>query len=444
MTSLPALGPVPEGLPEALALVDGLDDALEHGLGRPDDAHLRSLTDLAGAFAGSPLAAPLSEAAGKIAAGSVTDEHLLAVAGARVALLGAVHDALASQAFARTRAPFPDTSPEVSVPSNIRSWLRELAITGWRGVDHEIAAAGARAVPGLLDDPGQRRLAVLIDGFAAELRAGAPVATLSQVPSRRWADLWSRALLMPSGEVPAEPVSGRLLLLGADLREHPTAFQVQVHGLLESGDAVRVVRVTVTAAKVDTITGPSAWRMLAGVPVLLGALAGHQSLELKGMSLTAAGDLLWQEELATPGEVADPFATARVLLGTAVATFPAPLDRHPAALAEPVLLEGYSSGDEGLDLGGVVVGVDPLPTAGPLTSELVSSSSACIGLLRWDAGGWFVRPLAVQATVRKKVVAVHTGDWALGPTEAKAAKAEAVNGAAVDVLRERAGRLLRK
>ena len=50
----------------------------------------------------------------------------------------------------------------------------------------------------------------------------------------------------------------------------------------------------------------------------------------------------------------------------------------------------------------------------------------------------------MQATVRKKEVAVHTGDWALGPTEAKAAKAEAAAGTAADVLRERAGKLLRR
>ena len=60
---------------------------------------------------------------------------------------------------------------------------------------------------------------------------------------------------------------------------------------------------------------------------------------------------------------------------------------------------------------------------------------------RWDAGRWTVQPIAVQARVKKKTVAVHTTDWALGPTDAKAAKAA---GDAVEVLRERTGRLLRK
>ncbi|WP_372492145.1 hypothetical protein [Kineosporia corallincola] len=437
----------PDGLAEVFALVDGFDEALVHGLGRPDETHLQSLADLSAVFAGSPLAAPVADAIGKIEAGSVTDEHLLALAGARAALLGAAHDALLShldQALGRSRAEFADSAATSVVPQAVRSWLRELAITGWRGVDHEIAATGSRAVPGLLENPDHRRLAVLVDGFAAELRAGAPVATLERVPARRWADLWTRTMLLPGPGAPAATVDGRLLVLGADLHEHPTAFGVRVHGLLETGDEVRLVRTTVTAAKVDTITGPSVWRMLTGFPVLLGALAGQQSLELAGMPLTAAGDLLWNESLAEAGEAADPFVTARVRLGGAAAPVVAPLDRHPALITEPVLLEGYKATAEGLDLGGTVVAVDPLPAAGPLTPALVKASTACIGLLRHDAGRWSVRPLAVQATVRKKPVSVHTGDWALGPTEARAAKAEATAGAAVEVLRERAGRLLRK
>jgi hypothetical protein len=79
-----------------------------------------------------------------------------------------------------------------------------------------------------------------------------------------------------------------------------------------------------------------------------------------------------------------------------------------------------------------------------LTPALVAASTACLGLLRWDAGRWSVQPFAVQSIVKKKPVTAHTADWALGPTEVKAAKAEAVAGAAVDVLRERAGRLLRR
>jgi hypothetical protein len=446
----------PPGIDETIALVDDVDDALEPGLARIDEVRARALESLAAAFAGTPLRDRVADAVGKIIAGTVTDEHLAALAGARSALLGATHDALLAavdDALGRSREPWS----AVTVPAGTghplagaRSWLRELAIAGWRGVDHEVAGGGAQTVQALTADPSARRLAVLLDGFAAELRAAAPVATLERVPVRRWADLWARALLMSQDGFAthaATPVDGRLLMLGVDLHEHPTVFQAQAHGLLETaGGGVRLVRVSVAAAKVDTISGPSAWRMLADFPVFRAALAGRRAVEVAGLALTPAGDLLWDEARVTAGEPADPFAVARVRLGVATASAASPLDRHPAAIAEPVLLEGYAAGAAALDLGGATVAWDlaRLPAAGPLTPALVAASTACLGLLRWDAGRWAVQPLAVQALVKRKPVTVHTGDWALGPTEAKAAKAEAAAGTAVDVLRERAGRLLRK
>jgi hypothetical protein len=451
-----ALRAHPTGFDETFALIDGLDDALVHGLARLDEERVAALEALAAAFTGSPLAERTADSIGKIVAGSVTDEHLAVLAGARAALTGALHDALLTpldEALGRVREPWPvPAAPPSSgqLPAGGRSWLRELAIAGWRGVDHELAGGGAQAVQALLAEPSGRRAAVLLDGFGAELRSAAPVATLDRVPVRRWADLWSRAVLLTQDAFPvteAAPVDGRFLLLGVDLHEHPTVFRAQAHGLLETpGGEVRLVRAGVAAAKVDTISGPSAWRMLTAFPVFREALAAKRAVEISGMPLTAAGDLLWDEARAVPGETVDPFAVARVRLGGVTVAATAPLDRHPAVIAEPVLLEGYTAGEESFELaGGVTLAVDTarLPEAGPLTPALVGASTACIGLLRWD-GRWAVQPLAVQSVVRKKPVVAHTGDWALGPTDAKAAKAEAAAGTAVDVLRERAGRLLRK
>jgi hypothetical protein len=446
----------PAGLAETLALADAVDDTLVHGLARIDEARAAALESLATAFSATPLGDQVADSVGKIIAGTVTDEHLAALAGARSALLGAAHDALLAgvdSALGRAREPWSAGAVPADpghLPAGARSWLRELAIAGWRGVDHEVAGGGARTVQALIADPAARRLAVLLDGFAAELRAAAPVATLERVPVRRWADLWARALLLAQdgfATQEATPVEGRLLILGVDLHEHPTVFQAQAHGLLETSDGgVRLIRASVAAAKVDTISGPSAWRMLAAYPIFRTALAERRAVEVSGMSLTPGGDLIWAESRATAGEPADPFAIARVRLGVAAAASAPPLHRHPAAIAEPVLLEGYTAGTESFDLGGATVAVDldRLPAAGPLTPALIAASTACLGLLRWDGGRWAVQPLAVQAVVKRKPIAVHTGDWALGPTEAKAAKAEAAVGTAVDVLRERAGRLLRR
>ncbi|MEV0644118.1 hypothetical protein AB0I28_02530 [Phytomonospora sp. NPDC050363] len=450
------------GVTETLAVVDGLDDALVHGLSRLGGEQTAALTALASAVAVTPLGDRVGEAIEKIKAGSIGDEHLAALAAARSALLGAVHDELLTgldTALGRTRAPWQAGATPAQAAGGprggARSWLGELAITGWHGVDHELVSGGAQAIDAVLSDPASRRLAVLLDGLAAELRTASPVATMELIPARRWADLWTRAVLLSqsawTGAATAEAVTGRLMVLGADLHEHATAVQIEVHGILETPDgAVRLVRAAVSAAKVDTIVGPAVWKLFADHPVLTTALAERRSIELTGMPLLDGGDLVWIEEHAAPGEPADPFTTARVRLPAAVAPASQPLDRHPARIAEPVLVEGYtvSAAEDSLtfDLGGgtVAIDLDRLPAAGPITKELLAASTACLGLLRWDAGDWTLQPLALQATVKKKPAEAHTADWAQGPTDPKIVKAAARAGDAVAVLRERAGRLLRK
>ncbi|MFI6388659.1 hypothetical protein [Nonomuraea sp. NPDC050540] len=451
-TQLAALreGPQP-GLDEALGLVAGFDDALANGFARLGEERAEALTALAGAVAATPLGPLAADAAGKLTAGSIAEEHLTALAGARTTLLGAVHDALLARldtALGRTRAPWSGAQPSAADPltSACRSWLAELAITGWRGVDHELASSADQAIQGMLAEPRLRRAGVLLDGLAAELRASSPVGAMEHLPVRRWADLWARALLLTqTGAVEgAEEVSGRLLPLGVDIHEHGTAAQIQLHAILEPHG--RLVRTSVSAAKVDTIAGPFVWQLFQDYPVLTGALAKHLSLEITGMTLLPSGDLLWQEAKAGAGAYSDPFATARVQLGGASAPAVPPLDRHPVRVAEPVFVEGYKSDGAVIRLDGAELpfDLDRLPQSGPLTPQLLKASTACIGLMRWDGGGWRLQPLAVQASVKKEPVAAHNGDWAQGPTDQKVLKSGAKAGDPVSVLKERAGRLLRK
>jgi hypothetical protein len=450
---------VPHGVEEALDLMSGFDDALAHGFARLGGERAAALAALAGALGATPLGSPAVDAVEKIIAGSITDEHLATLAGGRTALFGAIHDALLSRldtALGRDRSPWAEPPPaETAAADNLlggcRSWLQELAITGWKGVDHDLVSASDQTIEALLADVGLRPLAVLLDGLAAELRASCPVATMERLPARRWADLWARALLLsqgPGATEPAERVSGRLLVLGVDVHEHATAVQMQVHAILEPAGAAppRLVRTSVAAAKVDTIVGPALWRLLHRHPVLLGALAEHRGLDVEDMPLLDGGDLVWHDDRATAGEPADPFATARILLADAVTPAVRPLDRHPVRIAEPVLVEGYTAGDDAFELDGntLTVDLDRLPGCGPLTPGLVAASSACIGLVRWDGGRWMLQPLAVQGTAKRKPFEAHNGDWAMGPTDPKVVKAEARAGDAVAVLRERAGRLLRR
>ncbi|MFI7666810.1 hypothetical protein [Nocardia sp. NPDC049526] len=453
---LTALADAPAGVAAALDAVSGFDTALVNGFARVSEPQSAALAALAGAVAGSPLAGAVAAAVSKVSTGAIGTDELSALAAARAAVLGAVHDALVDQAdtaLGRNRSEWTAT-PDAAAPSPLaagsRAWLGELAIAGWRGVDHDLVAAADQTVESLLADPALRRLATLLDGFTAELGAFAPIATMDRVPERRWADLWTRAVLLSwrgAESTVTESVSGRLLPLGVDLHEHGTAVQAQVHGVLEvAGAPARRVRVSVAAAKVDTIVGPAVWQLLGAHRQLLTALAEQRALELAGMPLTATGDLLWDDDRAKAGEAADPFVTATVQLPQAQAPAVAPLDSDPVHIAEPVLLEGYRFRDGAMELGEqrIRVELDALPSAGPLTPAGVTASSTMIGLLRWDAGGWSVRPLAVRRKVKSALTAFHNGDWALGPTDPKVAKAQAKSGDAVAVLRERAGRLLRK
>lgn len=446
------------GVTAAAELVSGFDESLVSGLARLTEERVAALSALAGAVAVTPLGERVAEAVEKVAAGSIADEHLVALAAARTALLGAVHDSLVrsvDKASGRQRAPYPPAAPpeaeeDLNLLAGGRSWLRELAIAGWRGVGHDLVSAAGQTVQALLARPSRRRLAVLLDGLAAELRAASPIAAMERLPKRRWADLWCRALLLSQpghGVAEPVPVSGRLLVLGADLHEHATAVQVQVHGVLENGEGARLVRASVSAAKVDTIVGRAVWKLLAQHAMLTQALARRVSLTLTDMPLLPSGDLVWHDAKARPGEPADPFVTAKTMLSAAVAPATPPVQRHPVAIAEPVLLEHYSVDNDLLHLDGgpsegVPLALDRLPSSGPLTPDLVRRSSACVGLLRWDGGRWSVQPLAIRVPARKGDVEHHNGDWAVGHPDPKVVKADAKDDA-VGILRERAGRLLR-
>ncbi|MCX5231574.1 hypothetical protein ABZY16_29670 [Streptomyces sp. NPDC006553] len=453
-----------DGLDEALSAVDAFDRALVSGLLRPQPDQAAGLAAVATAVAGTPLATLVAEAADKAAAGAAGEDHLVTLAAARTALMGSVHDALAERVADITGRPRaernnPDAvadEPGANVLAAARAWLCDLARAGWQGIDHELVAGAAPVVSAMLPDLRLRRQATLLDGFAAELAASCPGATLDRVPVRRWADLWTRALLLTlpgAARTPAlSTVTGRLLPLGVDVQEHATAVQAQVHAVFEPADGTqpRLVRAAVSAPKPDTVVGAGLWQLLRPRMSLLAAAGEGRTMELDGMPVTDEGDLVWDDERARTGDPVDPFGTARVILSTATDPVTAPLDRHPARIAVPVLLEGYTVEDEGdgrlvFALAGhrLAVDTDRIPTAGPLTPEVVAASGASLGLLRWDAGEFVLQPLAVETTVRKKTVVLRAGEWAGGTTDKAGARAEKAATDSVAVLRERAGKLLR-
>ena len=261
-----------DGLDEVLEAVDAFDRALVAGLLRPQPAGAGPAR-LADAVVGTPLAARVAEAAAKAAAGAAGEEHFLALAGARTALLGSVHDALlarveeaAGRSHGTESAPPAAPGAAENVLTAARAWLSDLARCGWQGLDHEVVSGAAEVVTAMLPDPSLRRLATLLDGFAAELAASCPGASAERFPMRRWADLWSRGMLLTVPGAAGAPVTGtadgRLLPLGIDVQEHATAAQAQVHAVFEpaDGSASRLVRASVSVPKPDTVVGAGIWQ----------------------------------------------------------------------------------------------------------------------------------------------------------------------------------------
>lgn len=447
------------GVGDAIALVDELDAALVTGYSRPDDARDAALARLAAAFASTPLADRLAAAAQDLASGQVTEEHLLSVAAGRSALMGSIHDALVSRlddVTGRERSAGVDESghaerPTVPAYAACRAWLTELAVGGLNAVDEDFIASAGTIIEGLWQEPVHRRLAMILDGWCTELRAKLPIAALAEVPVRRWADLWTRARILSEANYPqygaTDRVSGRLLPVAVDVFDHDTLFGVVVHAVLESGESSRLVRTTVSAPKVEVIAGAAMWDLITGADRLRAALAEDRALDLTDMPITAYGDLLWDDAAVQLGGDADPMATARMALPSAAPGTVPPLDRHPALIAEPVFVESYRvvKGEPlQFDLGGATLDVNlkGLPAAGPVTDKNVAASKACIGMLRWDNGRWSLSPVAVLTNVKRQPTVLHTGQWAQGATDPKVArKVERDN--VVNVLRERAGRLLR-
>ena len=187
------------------------------------------------------------------------------------------------------------------------------------------------------------------------------------------------------------------------------------------------------------------WQLLRPHLSLIAAFSEGRAMDVADMAVTAEGDLRWSDDKARTGGPADPFATARLLLSTATAAPTAPLDRHPARIAELVFLEGYKVADGEFELPGgrLALDTDRIPSAGPLTPDLVRLDL----LHRTGAlGRRDVHPSAAGrgSAGQEEATAVHAGAWAGGTADKDGVRAEKAAAEAVTVLRERAGRLLRK
>ncbi|MDG3004338.1 hypothetical protein [Paludisphaera mucosa] len=421
----------PPGVDEALGLVEQLDEALIHGFARLGDEHRDRLGALVGVFEGSPLGAAVAEAVAAVGRSEFVARSFLALASARVALLGAAYDALVAQAREALGRPSPPSEEPPPPPpggsaallASVQQWLSELAIAGLKHLEETSVAPFAATLENLQADPDLTGLAALLTGFSNELIRYAPTSKQPALPAFRWGDLWSAAMIrthQAPGSSTFREAAGVLTPLGLDVQAHENFLCAVLYGLFDDGEP-RTVRVPFSGYKVDALAGAEAWDLFGPVAgPILQALDGRKTLKIADAELRADGDLILRSPPGVAGG-ADPFAAADRL--TALPPPPA-LFRHPVHIAEPVRLAAGH---------GLPIAWERLPDGSELTAEIVADAAELIGLLRFDRGGWRVQPLC--AGTRKKYVISG---------EDLADRRKKLKNPALDVLKERSGRLLRK
>jgi hypothetical protein len=460
--SLHDLLTVPEPVRHAGDVLAGLDRCFLVGFGRLGPEQTEALQALRRICTGTPLERPVGAAVEAVARNEFVESHFVALAAARAAIQGAQYGALrahAAQALGRpegaAEAETDGKSAEVPGPVKVwqestRHWLMELALAGFKQLEYQTLAPFSATLEQLQAEPSLTRLAALLTGFQQELLEAMPVASLPSVPVCRWADLWTRAMIVavrPPVAPTGHKAAGTLRVLGVDLRHHGYFISFDAYALLEQGGQTQVVRTTLSSYKVDCVQGPEMWQCFdVRTEPLLRAISEHVALDVRDMTLLPTGDLLWDG--TTKAGKAFPFLDAAKQWlrpgASPAATLPAvaAADRHPVQIAEPVYLEGYQvcDGDDlHLDCGdGAVlrVAAERLSSASELQPDQVKQSEALLGLLRFDGGAWGVQPLAVRLGGKKGGEA-FTGSGAY-------AFVRGGKGETLATLQERAGRLLRK
>jgi hypothetical protein len=427
-----ALAALPPGVDETLGLVERFDDCLLHGFARLGDVHRSSLRALVDVLGGSPLGPAVLEAVDAVGRSEFVTRTFLALASARVALLGAVHDALLAQARAALDRPWqsieerPLLSPGglATALSSTQQWLTDVAISGFRQLEESGVAPFAATLHNLQDEPNLTGLSALLTGFFGELLRSVPVARQPVLPAFRWADLWSAAFIRTQ-QLPAPPgfreAKGTLTPLGLDVQSHENFVCALLYGLLDDGK-VRTVRVPFNGYKVAVIDGPEIWDLFgAFARPILEALEEHRVLRVANAELREDGDLIFRSPPRVDG-AGDPLALAGRL--TSLPPPPA-LARHPVHIAEVVHLQN------GHDL---PLAVERIPPWSELNADTAVDAPELIGLLRFDRGGWRVQPLCIR---HQKRGLVQTGQELAGARKK-------LKHQSLEVLQERASRLLRR
>ena len=428
----------PDGLDEVFAVVSGLDACLASGLSRLAGDRRDALGAFGYAFVGTPLQEPVSDAVQRISGGEFAAKPMLALAAGRSSLLGAAHDALQTQisaAFAlqipsrEAAAPAPPAQP--ALLASAQQWLSEIAVAGFENLDESQLTPFSATLDQILAEPELTGLGALLSGVVAEWRDSLGQPPAIEAKRQRWADLWMTAYLAAQ-QGPAvqqfEQVSGSLVPVGVDLRQHGHFVAASFYGVLDG----RVVRVPFSSYKVDVVAGDEVWKLFRpSADPFFEALQDRKSVRIEGAELSAGGDLTGGT--AKVADKVDVFGL-EITQGFPVIE---PLRRHPVQIVQMVRLMGCKpevSDKVVTHIDGFEVAYDRNHGIEELPAEIVAQAQDVIGLIRFD-GFWQIQPLAVRGKGKAKD-GVLAGEGVLK----RCAKLKAN---ALDILSERADKLLR-
>lgn len=438
---------LPAGFVESYDLILKIDQCLLSGFTDLEYAQQETLLTLGRVFSETPLNNKLQIYLNDLAGGIFQPEAFVFFAAARAALQGAQYNTLSQHVktmLGRSAEPqeFAAPCPVEQVPpllDSVRHWLMNIAITGFSHLTPPVITAFRSILEQIQANPDTIRTSALLTGFVNELMSHP-----AEIPLFRWGDLWTRAMLTPLIAEPPSPtqkISGTLFPLGLSWRQHSQLISVVVYGILETGSTTEFVRITQSAYKVDAVRGDQGWLLFPDIAPLLESLSAGKSLALVDISYVTGGHLLWNPAAASPGT---PYKLMEVALSYFAPQAARPVQhwelppeqRHPVHLAEPVTLADFHIRDGVIEANGYAFKLDERTLAGTeLGGSGLEEADRLFGLIRFDAGEWLFQPLAASQGKTKPVF--------IGKESSKILK-KPPKGSTVNILKERASRLLRE
>ena len=323
----------------------------------------------------------------------------------------------------RAEPPPRPTGASSPALASVQQWLMELAIAGFRQLEETAVAPFSATLEGLHADDGLTGLAVLLTGFHAELMRSMPASRLAEIPAFRWGDLWSAAMVRTQQLPPTvgfQSVSGSFVPLGLDVQSHENFVPGVALSAYSRVRTAATVRIPFGAYKVGVVAGAEVWDLLGeSADPVLAASPNTGSCRSRGPSCGRTA--IWScARRPSSGPAADPFEWVAECdvddrsAGPRQAPGPYRGGRPPGG-------RSWIAPGRGALLGG-----RSLPPGSRTLAELIA-------LLRFDRGGWRYQPLCVR----------RRGGFVMAGEDLAAARRK-LKHRTVDILKERAGRLLRK